>query len=157
MTIAPDPTENRPFWGFAAFIVGALALVAVSLQFGGAFTDPEPERSAAQAIGEFAAEIRQSAQRALAGEEPPAPPQPVESGPDLQALLFYVIPGLAAIAVILGVISLFQREPWRLPAIGIGLGLGAVVMQYAMIMAALIIGGILLAAIINNLGSILGD
>ena len=157
MTTTPEPADSRPVWGFAAFIFGALALVAVSLQVGGAFADPEPERSTAQAIGEFAAEVRQSAQRALAGEDAPPAEIPVETGSNLEALLIYVIPGLAALAVILGVISMFQREPWRLPAIGIGLGLGAVVMQYAMIMAALIIGGILLAAIINNLGSILGD
>ena len=147
--------EDRPLWGFAAFLFGALALVAVSLQVGGAFTDPEPDVSAAQTIGEFAAEVRQSAQRALSGEAAPAPPPPVESGPDIQAMLVYIIPGLAALAVILGTISFFRREGWQLPAIGIGLGLGAVVMQYAMIMAALIIGGILLAAIINNIGDIL--
>ena len=56
----------------------------------------------------------------------------------------------------LGAISLFQREAWRLPALGIGLGLGAVVMQYAFAMALMIIGGIILAAIINNIGDILG-
>ena len=108
--------------------------------------EPETQKSTAQTIGEFAAEIRDSAQRALAGEEAPAPPPPVESGPSLQELLVYAIPGLAALSVILGVISFFRREGWHLPAIGIGLGLGAVVMQYAFVMALLIIGGILLGS-----------
>ena len=148
--------DDRPLWGFAAFIVGALALVAVSLQVGGVFATPEPAQSTAQTIGEFAAEIRQSAQRALSGEEAPAPVVPVETGLNMQDILLYAIPGLAALAVVLGSISLFRREGWHLPAIGIGLGLGAVVMQYAIIMAAVIIGGILLAAIINNIGDILG-
>lgn len=150
------PVDDRPLWGFAAFIVGALALVAVSLQIGGMFAEPEPQQSTAQAIGEFAAEIRDSAQRALSGEPAPAPPPPVETGPSLQDMLIYIIPGFAALAVILGGISLFKREPWHLPAIGIGLGLGAVVMQYAILMAMMIIGGIILAAILNNIGDILG-
>lgn len=148
--------DDRPVWGLAAFVFGALALVAVSLQVGNVFAEPETQQSTAEAIGQFAAEIRDSAQRALAGEEPPAPPPPVETGPNLSELLVYIIPGLAVVAVILGAISLFQREAWRLPALGIGLGLGAVVMQYAFAMALMIIGGIILAAIINNIGDILG-
>ncbi len=146
--------ETRPVWGLAAFIFGVIALVAVTLSISDVFVDEE-QASAAATIGEIAAEIRQSAQRALAGEEAP-PPQPAPDRMDVQYALLFITPVLAAIAAILGAIGLFRREPVALPTIGIGLGIGAFVMQFAFWLA-LVIGGIcLLVAIINNIDGIIG-
>ena len=149
-----ETVEIRPFWGLAAFIFGAFALVAVILSISAVFADTE-EVSTATAIGEFAAEIRQSAQRALAGEEAPAP-APAPDRMDVHYALLFIVPALAAIAAIIGAIGLFRREPSALPSIGIGLGLGAFAMQYVFWLALLIGGICLLVAVINNIEGILG-
>ncbi len=154
MTTEADPNDPRPVWGLAAFVFGVLALAAVVFSITDVFTD-EPDQSAATAIGEFAAEIRQSAQRALSGEEAP-PPAPAPDRVDVQMALLVIVPVLGGIAAILGAIGLFRREPIALPTLGIGLGLGAFIMQYAFWLA-LIIGGIaIIVAVINNIEDILG-
>ncbi|MBK0399183.1 hypothetical protein H0I76_08280 [Limibaculum sp. M0105] len=61
----------RPAWGTTAFFVGVIVLVAVTLHISGTFA--EPEKSAAATIGEVAAEIRESARRALSDDPSPAP------------------------------------------------------------------------------------
>lgn len=144
---------QRPVWGLAAFFIGVAALVAVTLHVSGVFA--EPEQSAATTIGEIAAEIRNSAKRALAGEPAPAP---VSEGRDWKAerALALAVPIFAGVAALLGAVGLFRREAPALPAIGIGLGIGAFVMQFAFWMALLIGGICLLVAIINNIDGILG-
>lgn len=145
--------EHRPVWGLAAFFVGVLALVAVTLHISGTFV--EPEKSAATTIGEIAAEIRDSAKRALSNDPAPAPAPP-ERVWDVDRFLQLAIPLLAAVAAVLGAIGLFRRETPTLPAIGITLGVGAFVMQFVFWLA-LVIGGIcILVAIINNMDGILG-
>ena len=146
--------ETRPVWGFASFIFGVIALIAVTLSLSDVFTQ-EQEVSTATAIGEFAAEIRQSAQRALSGEEAP-PPAPPPDRFDVHLALVIVVSAAGGIAALLGAIGLFRREPSALAGIGMTLGIGAFVMQY-LFWLALIIGGIvIIVAIINNIEGILG-
>jgi len=142
---------HRPVWGLVAFFVGIIALVAVTLHVSDTFV--EPEKSAAQAIGEIAAEIRDSAQRALSGEPSAAPPARAW---DVNRFLQLAVPILAAVAAVLGAIGLFRREAPILPAIAIGMGCSAFVMQYVFWLALVIGGFCLLIAIVNNLDSILG-
>jgi hypothetical protein len=135
--------EHRPVWGLAAFLVAAVALVAVTLHVSGIFA--EPQRSAATTIGEIAAEIRDSARRAL------APP-----GWTAERALTFAVPILAGMASMLGAIGLFRREAPTLPAIAIGMGCCAFVMQYVFWLALVIGGFCLLVAIMNNIDGILG-
>ncbi|MEQ8966692.1 MAG: hypothetical protein RID91_12765 [Azospirillaceae bacterium] len=144
---------HRPVLGLAAFFVGALALVAVTLHISGTFA--EPEQSAATTIGEIAAEIRNSAQRALSNDPAPAPPPP-SSAWDSEAFLLIAVPVLAGIAAVLGAVGLFRREAPTLPGIAIAMGCSAFVMQYVFWLALLIGGICLLIAIVNNLDGILG-
>ena len=150
--ISATATKQRPYWGLAAFLVGVIALVAVTLHISGMFV--EPEKSAATTIGEIAAEIRESAKRALSNETPPAP-EPETRPWDINLIFMIAVPLLAGLAAILGAIGLFRREAPTLPTIAIAMGCGAFVMQYVFWIALLICGICLLIAIVNNLDSIL--
>lgn len=150
--MTPFATDRRPVWGLTAFLFAVLALIAVSLHVSDAFGPPE--KSAATAIGEIAAEIRDSARRAMSGEAPPAPP--AAAGWDAERALMLAVPLLAGVAAFLGAVGLFRREPPTLPALAIGMGGAAFAMQY-LFWLALIIGGVcLLVAIIGNIDGILG-
>jgi len=144
---------RRPVLGLLAFVLGAIALVAVTMYVSGTFS--APEKSAATTIGEIAAEIRQSARRALANEPAPAPELAV-SGRDIEKILLIAVPILAGAAAVLGAVGLFRREAPTLPAVAIAMGCSAFVTQY-LFWLALVIGGIcLMVAILKNLDGILG-
>jgi hypothetical protein len=146
--------EHRPVVGLVAFFVGVIALIAVTLHISGTFA--EPEKSAATTIGEIAAEIRDSAKRALSNAPAPAPEPPSRTW-NADRILMFAVPLLAGVAAVLGAIGLFRREAPTLPAIGIAMGVSAFVMQYVFWLA-LVIGGIcLLIAIVNNIDGILGS
>ena len=143
----------RAKFGLIGFLLGVVALGIVVVQVSALFS--EPEQSAAATIGEIAAEIRDSAKRALAGEPRPAPePEPAGSAMELMALVPYVLAGLA---VMMGGVGLYRSEPKPLSFLAISFGVGAFVMYYAMWMAIMICGVVLLVAIIQNIGEILGE
>lgn len=145
---------QRPVLGLVAFFVGVAALVAVTLHIAGVFA--EPQKSPGATIGEIAAEIRSTAQRALKGEAAPAAPAPAAPGWDAERVLMFAVPALAGLAALLGAVGLFRREAPALPSIAIAMGSSAFVMQYVFWLA-LVIGGIcLLVAIVNNIDGILG-
>ena len=148
---ASAAVENRPSLGLIGFFIGIAALIVVTLHISGTFV--EADKSAATTIGEIAAEIKDSAQRAISGDPPPAAEEPASSW-DVTRVLVLAIPILAGLAAILGAIGLYRKEAPTLPAIAIALGCAAFTMQY-LLWLALIIGGIcILVAIINNLDSI---
>lgn len=142
----------RATWGFAGFIVGVVGLVAALLLMTGFFY--EPEQSTAVSIGQFAAEIRQSAKLALSGAELPAP-QPTSR--DANDYLMIITPVIAAIAIILGGLSLYMREDAQFAKFAIGFGIAAITMQYVFWLALLACGMMLVYAIIENFGDIIGS
>ena len=65
-------TEVQPAkFGLLGFMLGVVSLVVILIQLS-VFFEPQ-EKSAGVTIGEIAAEIKQSAARALSGEPAPAP------------------------------------------------------------------------------------
>ncbi|MBT8460742.1 MAG: hypothetical protein HKP37_07775 [Boseongicola sp.] len=146
--------EMRPAkFGFAGFVLGVISVLIVMVQLSSILEPVEQGPSAGQVIGEIAAEIKQSAQRALSGE--PAPePEPVT--PDYGQYIIVGAMCLATIAVILGGIGLYRHEPHRLSYLAVGFGISAFVMQYVFWLALLICGIVLLVSIIGNLDSIVG-
>ncbi|MBT8414212.1 MAG: hypothetical protein KJO30_07770 [Boseongicola sp.] len=145
---APNVTAK---FGFFGFILGAISLVILVVQMSALF-EPEPEKSAATTIGEIAAEIKDSAARALSGEPAPvAPPPPPSYGP----MITIVALVMAGAAMISGGIALYRHEPTRLPVLAIGFGTSAIVMHFVFWLALLICGIVLLVSIMNNLGDIL--
>ena len=138
-------------FGLAGFFLGAISLVILVIQMS-AILDEPPEKSAGTVIGEIAADIKQSAARAISGEPAPvAPPPPPSYGP----MITIAALAMAGAAMISGAIALYRHEPTRLPTLAIGFGASAIVMHFVFWLALLICSVVLLVSIINNLGDIL--
>lgn len=138
-------------WGYVSVALGALGLVLAMVHiFGGPFT---PQPSIGTTIGDIAGDMRAAVLRAVRGEPQPAP-QPV--GWDIDRVLLLAAPLLGAAALVMAVVSAIARDGWRLPTYGAVLGLAAIVFQLFWWVAVLFAGAILLVAIIENLGEILG-
>ena len=138
-------------WGHFAIGTGALALaLAVLHVFGGPFT---PQPSVGTTVGEIAGEMRAAALRAVSGEPQPAP---VPRGWDIDRILMLAAPLFGVVAIVLSMVSALRREGLRLAGYGAALGVGAFVFQLIWWIAALIAGVILLVAIVENIGDILG-
>ena len=132
-------------------MLGIASLVVILIQIS-AFFEPQ-EKSSGNVIGEIAAEIKQSALRALSGEPAPKPTPPPR---DYSQFITIAALCVAGIAVVLGGIGLFRNEPRRLSYMAVGIGVSAFIMQYVFWLAILICGVALLISIIGNLDSIFG-
>lgn len=144
--------EERPAkFGLVGFMLGIASLVVILIQLS-AFFEPQ-EQSSGIIIGEIAADIKQSAARALAGE-----PAPELTPPPLDYSQFITIAALclAGVAIMLGGFGLYRKEPHRLSYMAVGIGVSAFVVQYVFWLAILICGVALLISIIGNLDSIFG-
>ncbi|MGB7243642.1 MAG: hypothetical protein WBC93_16365 [Sulfitobacter sp.] len=143
--------ERSAKFGLVGFMLGITSLVVILIQLS-AFFEPQ-QKSSGTVIGEIAAEIKQSAARALAGK-----PAPVPVAPPRDYTRYITIAALcvAGIAVALGGIGLFRNEPRKLSYMAVGIGVSAFVMQYVFWLAILICGMLLLVSIIENLDSIVG-
>jgi hypothetical protein len=138
-------------WGHFAIGAGALALSLAMLHvFGGPFA---PQPSAGTTVGEIAGEMRAAALRALNGEPQPAP---VPRGWDIDRVLMVAAPLVGVLAIVLSMVAALRREGLRLAGYGAALGVGAIVFQTVWWIAMLIAGVVLLVAIIENAGEILG-
>jgi peptidoglycan biosynthesis protein MviN/MurJ (putative lipid II flippase) len=145
-----EATEERPAtFGLIGFILGIASIVVILIQLS-AFFEPQ-EKSTATVIGEIAADIKQSAARALAGKPAlqPAPPTQDFGGAITIAALC-----AAGVAVVLGGIGLYRNEHNRLSYMAVGIGVSALVMQYVFWLAIVICGVALIISIIRNIDSI---
>ncbi len=144
-------THARPVAGYFGFAFGALALLLVLVHFwAGPFA---PQQRAGVTIGEIAGDIREAAVRKLKGE-----PQPkaVPAKWDADRIVKLVAAVLAGLAVVTGVAGLVRRETWRPAAAGIAFGVSAVTFQIFTWTILVLVGAVILYAIINNIGEILG-
>lgn len=140
-------------WGFWAVAAGALGLVAVFYQIAAPMMEPAP--SVGTQIGEIAGDMRRAAWDSFFGRET-AGPEPVTTKDKLMAYLVFIGPALGCLALVLAIISGLCRENWRFTVYGASLGVAAITFQFLWLLAALIIGAMLLVAIIENMGSIFG-
>ena len=144
--------EERPAkFGLVGFMLAIASLVVILIQLS-AFFEPQ-EKSSGLVIGEIAADIKQSAARALARE--PAP-EPTPSPRDYSQLVTIAALCVAGLAVAFGGIGFYRNEPLRLSYMAVGIGILAFVIQYVFWFAILICGAALLISIIGNLDSIFG-
>lgn len=144
--------QNRSAkFGLVGFMLGIVSLVIILIQLS-AFFAPQ-EKSSGSVIGEIAADIKQSAARALAGEPTPEPRTPPQ---DYGRVITIVALSIAGLAVLLGGIGLYRNEPHRLSYMAVGFGVSAFAAQYVFWLAILICGVALLISIIGNLDSIFG-
>jgi hypothetical protein len=148
--VAQSPRAN---FGLLGLFFGIAAVFAAALLTSGAMI-PEPQQSLGTSIGEIARDIKTAATGVFtdgAGTTPIAP-DPAPFDPTL--LLSILTALLGSVAVAMGGISLFRHEPTSLAKLAIGLGLGAVVMQYAFWLALLICGTLIITATLSNIGDI---
>ena len=143
-------TQERPAkFGLVGFMLGIASLVVILIQLS-AFFEPQ-EKSSGTFIGEIAADIKQSAVRALAGE--PAP-EPTPTPQNYSQFITIAALCVAGIAVALGGIGIYRNEPHRLSYMAVGIGVSAFVMQFVFWLAILICGVSLLISIIGDLDGI---
>ncbi len=146
-----DPQDA--LFSYAAMVLGALGIsVALFALYAGPFT-AQPD--VGTQIGEIAGNMRAAAQRALQGL-----PQPeetiVQPTWDIDRILMAAAPVLGVLAIIASVIGFIRREPKRMAAYGLFVGMASIFMQVLLIAALIIAGAILLVGIMQNLDQILG-
>ena len=142
---------QHPFYtlGLWAVLAGGLGVIAVFMHI--VYPSLQPAPSVGSQIGEIAGDIGRSAWFNLRGLEHTPP---VEEDTNYWMYLAIVGPVLGVVALVLSLISGLRRENWRYPAYGASLGIAAITFQFIWIIAALIAGVVLLAAIIENIGDI---
>ncbi|TWI80804.1 hypothetical protein JM93_04018 [Roseibium hamelinense] len=133
-------------------MLGTLGFLIVIAHFSAGPFEPKP--TIGQTIGETAADIRNSAVRALKGQ--PAP-KPEPAGWDTDRILQTVGPILGASAIILGLLSFVLREDRKLAAMSVSLGAMTIGFQLFTWTVIIIAGVILLGYILMNLTQILGE
>ena len=144
------PISFRLTAGNAGFLFGGIALILVLVQFAaGPFA---PQQTIGVSIGEIAAEIRQSAANALAGQ---TAPEPQVSAWNIDRILSVIAAVTAGAAILLGMLAFILRENRKTAAYALTLGVGAVLFQMFVWTIMLVAGVFLLIGIMQNLDSIL--
>lgn len=139
--------------GIAGVIVGLLALAAAFLSpwIVDMLTPPKPVETE---VVDLATRLKDAAVAKLKGVayQPPPPPPPKDAGD-------YVPPtviGLGLLGLGLGVVSLIRNERRTVGICAIGLGLGAAVVQWSLLIVGLIVMALLVVAVLHFLDLDLG-
>jgi hypothetical protein len=144
-------SELRAPYSYASLALGAIALVTALVSvFAGPFT---PQPATGVAIGELAAEIREAAQRALSGE---AQPEPQVAPWDIDRFLAVAVPALGVTGLLLAITGFIRREPHRATLCATLICVGAMMAQFVLWAVLVIAGAIIIAAVLHNIGDILG-
>jgi hypothetical protein len=139
----PDLRNHR--WGVLSIGLGGIALILTMVViFAGPFA---PQHSVGTSIGEIIGEISTSAFKSAMGQELPPP---VSRPWDIDRILLIAGPVLAVLAILSAIISMFQRDPWRLPTYGVALGVGAILVQFLWWLVLIVAGVMLLVSILEN-------
>ena len=146
--MTPHPIY-RPagFFGLAAVILGGVALIASVVHFfGGPFAPQDP---VGVSLGKIAADAGKSALRGLLGRDQPTA-APLSW--DIDRVIWLVVAAAGALAVVLSVVALIRHEPRRVVIGGAGLGVGAIVFQFAAHVGLAVLSIMLIGALLGALG-----
>ena len=144
------PTQVPSRAGIAGFALGAIALVVVLTTFvAGPFA---PQHSVGVSLGDIAAEAGKATLRNWLGMEQPAPQTAVWT---IDRTFWVIGVVLGALALVCGALGLILRERRDIAAWAIGLGIGAMTLQFAASALMIVMGGLLLCALIYTLGDFL--
>jgi len=148
------PTTSKP----GALGLGSMALAAAALLLAVAHLSLGPfvpQKPIEDTIVETAVKIKEAAARAVTGAATPAGEPSPQSRWNVDRIIDAAVLALAAVAILLSLVSLFRAEP-RAPAfVGFSLGAGVLMMAWLQWLALIVCGAIILVAIINNLDEIL--
>lgn len=140
--------ENRSTIGFIGIAVGAMALLLAIVHF---WTGPfSPQPSVERTVAEKAVAIKNATVAALKGEqiEEEASPRTI----DLDQWLRGATSVLGGLALILGVVSVANREPLRVGGGAAFLGGAAIAFQFAVIALGALVLAILIGAVLTQIG-----
>ena len=140
--------ESRSTIGFIGIGIGAIALLLAIFHFWAGPFSPQP--SLEKTVAEKAVAIKNATIAALKGEEFEEEVSRREI--DLDQGLRIGASILGGLAIILGVVSFARKEPLRVGGGAAVLGGAAVAFQFAVIALGAIIGAILIAAVISQIG-----
>ena len=149
LNIEPQPGVT---FGMAGFILGAVALVLVLVQFFGGPFAPTP--SIGETIGQIAADMRMSAWNKLSGSGDA--PVAVAATWDIDRYMIVGSMVLAVLALVLGVAGYIREEARRPVKAALSFGVAAIVFQFFATALLMIVGVILLIGIMANLNEIIG-
>lgn len=144
-TLTSHPIPSRA--GILGFCLGALALIIVLVAFfGGPFA---PQQATGVTLGDIAAEAGKATLRNWLGMDQPAPQA---ASWTIDRVLWVAVGVLGAAAILCGAIAMIRRERRDVAAWAVGLGVGAVTLQFAATALMLIVGALILCALIYALG-----
>lgn len=153
MDTAARPTLT---FGIGSLLAATLALIiAVTHITAGPFAPNEPVE---KTIAEAAVSIRDYAKSALTGEpvaERTAARAEADAW-DIDRIISIVTPILAGLAMVLAIIGFTMREKRSIAMTGFTLGSSVLFMLWFQALVFAIVGAIILAAIILNIGDLLG-
>lgn len=142
--------NERLGYSYAAIGLGSFSLLLALVHvFAGPFA---PSPSIGTTLGEIAGEIRAAAVRAAAGTPQPAP---VAGGWNIDRVIAVLVPTLALLGIVTGLVGLIRDEPRKAALGGIALGIGAILAQFFFWLVMVICGMVLIATILKNFEAIL--
>jgi hypothetical protein len=141
--------KGRATIGFIGIGIGAIALLMAIVHFWAGPVSPQP--SLEKTVAEKAVAIRDATVAALKGEAI-EDKKVSRSSFDLDDTLRITTSVLGGLAIILGVVSLATREPFRVAGGAAVLGGSALAFQFAVLALGLIFLAILTASVVSQLG-----
>jgi hypothetical protein len=141
--------KGRATIGFIGIGIGAIALLMAIVHFWAGPVSPQP--SLEKTVAEKAVAIRDATVAALKGEAI-EDKKVSRSSFDLDDTLRITTSVLGGLAIILGVVSLATREPFRVAGGAAVLGGSALAFQFAVLALGLIFLAILIASVVSKLG-----
>ena len=139
--------------GWAGLALGGAALVLTLVHFTAGPFEPTPALE--DTIADTAKGIRDAVERAMSGDSPP--PEPVARSWTIDRALAVVAAVAAATVMVLSITALALGAQRRLAVGGAVLGATAIATQVVIWAVLMIVGALLIWAIIENLGGILGE
>ena len=142
-----EQVAKKSTFGLIAVILGFTAFAAVVGHFFAGPIDPPPPVEVS--IAEKAVEIRDATVAALKGEEYEAKPEVRPK--TLDDYLTLGIMGIAALAILMGVIGFIQHERLRPSIAGAALGGLAITFQFAVVLFMALLFALILGVVLEQL------
>lgn len=141
------PVAKTHWLGITGLVFGCLALLFAILPTWvlPIVIPPEPVD---QVVVDTAQQIKARLLAKAAGVEYTAP----ERNTDWYAVLSATAITLGALAIVFAAISFVMREPWRYAGAAATLGVGAVLFQFSLMVAGMLVAVLLIAVVLNALG-----
>ena len=142
-------SQRKSTLSFIGIGVGAIALMLALVHFWAGPFSPQPTLE--QVVAEKAVSIRDATISALRGEAM-QPPVQKSSSYNLDYFASLTTAVLGGLAVILAIIGVALKEPFRVAGGAAALGIGAIAFQFAAMALGVLVAVVLIAVVLNELG-----